>query len=364
MESGAKKAGQTGKAEGANRSRLSFAAFKYRLANDFQLAVITLLGSIAVIGISPFLVFRALNGQWLAFAVDSAIEAGILGGVLHAWFSRDTSKASLFLAYFIGFMAIVAVKILGITGQYWFFTAIVTNFFLIHRRHAMAITLGGVAILWLTGFIRGTLPEAAAYVATVVVCALLTYAFAYRTAKQRDQLEKLAARDALTGVFNRRTLLDEMERAHRLFARDGRGHGILVLDLDHFKQVNDRFGHLTGDHVLIALAELLGRHTRKEDRLFRYGGEEFVILTTTPSNDSLKTMAENLRLRIRQEIRDPQGNPITASLGGAVLQAGESVENWFARADKMLYEAKHGGRDRVEIAPDTARSQDLGDFSG
>lgn len=356
----------TGKQDGMTRLRLAISAFKYRLANDFQLGIITLLGTISVLGISPFVLFRAINGQWTAFFVDTTIEVGILGGVLHAWIARDPRKASLFLAYFIAAMAMVAVKILGITGQFWFFTTIVTIFFLINRRHALAITLISLGILCLGGVIKGTVAETAAYAATVIVCALLTYAFAYRTATQREELERLATRDPLTGVFNRHTMLEELERAQRLLVREHRGHSILVLDLDHFKNINDRFGHLTGDHVLIAIADLLRRNVRKEDRLFRYGGEEFVILTTTAAEAPLKVMAENLRQRIRQEVRAPAGNPVTTSIGAAILHPGESVREWFARADKMLYAAKAAGRDRVEVdlAPYQPPAQESDVFSG
>jgi diguanylate cyclase (GGDEF)-like protein len=331
---------------------MSLKAIQYRLQFDFQLAVMTLLSAIALIGITPFTVLRALNGQWLAFTVDFSIQAGILGTYVHAWRTGNTQGASLVLAYFIGTMATVAVFVLGRAGQLWFYPAIVANFFLVERRHALLIALAGLAVIFLGGELAALPPtEAASYLITVIVCALLTYAFAYRTAMQRSQLEALAAKDPLTGLFNRRTLLDALQAVQRDFQRDREPRGLLVLDLDHFKRINDTYGHLTGDHVLVTLAQQLERCVRDVDRLFRFGGEEFVVLAIPEGEGGLATMAENLRRAIEENLDDGHGDPVTASIGGAMLLPGESVQDWFARADTALYQAKNTGRNRVVIDP-------------
>jgi diguanylate cyclase (GGDEF)-like protein len=125
-----------------------------------------------------------------------------------------------------------------------------------------------------------------------------------------------------------------------------------MLDLDHFKRVNDRHGHLAGDHVLIKLARLLEQSVRTSDRLFRYGGEEFVILTLLPNRDGLVSIAEKLRRLVEQNIGDPDGHNVSISNGGAMLRPAESVEVWFARADAALYVAKESGRNRAIVDPD------------
>lgn len=328
---------------------MSFRTIKYRLTNDFQLAVMTLLGMIALLGITPFTLMRAINGQWQAFTTDLLIQVGILGSVLRAWLSGNTHGPSLFLAYFIGAMVIVAIFILGTAAGYWFYPTIVASFFLVDRRHAMAIALLGVAILLQSDVVQMPGTETAAYFITAVVCALLSYAFAYRTAMQRDQLETLASRDALTGIYNRRTMLDELERAHQTFAREQSPCGILLLDLDHFKQINDRYGHRAGDQVLLDLARLLERTVRISDRAFRFGGEEFLILVQKTSHDGMTSLADKLRNAVETKIHDPENHSITASIGGALLHPDESIESWFGHADKALYAAKDAGRNRVVI---------------
>jgi len=324
-------------------------ALKYRLTNDFQLAVLTLMGGIALIGITPFLVIRAVNGEWQAFFVDLLIEIVILGCMLRAWMTGKNHGPSLFLAYFIGVGAIAAIHVLGPSGQYWFYPAVIACFFLVHRYHALGITLGGLLAALGLGNLDGASTEIASFFVTGIVCAFLGYIFAYRTEIQRRQLETLATKDALTGTYNRRTLLEELERARRIHARDRIGFGILVLDLDNFKQINDGYGHLAGDTVLVTFARLIEAQIRQNDRLFRYGGEEFVILARDISESALADMADKLLKLVENHLRNPDGKTITTSIGGCVLRTDESVDQWFYRADTALYVSKNNGRNRVTI---------------
>jgi diguanylate cyclase (GGDEF)-like protein len=329
-------------------------AIKHRLSKDFQLAVLSLMGVIALVGITPFLVLRAINGTWEAFVVDLVIECVILGCMLRAWLTGKSHGPSLFLAYFIGVGAVAVIRILGPAGQYWFYPAIVACFFLVHRYHALGITLGGLLAALLLGGVHGELSEIASFAITGIVCAFLAYIFAYRTEIQRHQLETLATKDALTGTYNRHTLIEELERARRIHARNQVSFGILVLDLDHFKQINDSYGHLAGDKVLVSLAQLINTQIRQNDRLFRYGGEEFVILAPDISELALLGMANKLRAFVETQLRNPDGNAITTSIGGSVLRPRESVEQWFQRADNALYVSKDMGRNRVTIDQEEA----------
>jgi diguanylate cyclase len=339
-----------------NRERI-----KHRLRNDFQLAVVTLLATIALIGLTPFAILRGINGQWPLFGMDLLIQSGILAGVVYAWRSGNARTPSLALAYFIAVMAVVAAHLLGNSGRYWFYAAIVANFFLIDRRHALAIALAALLALYFEGAMPASGLEAASFCVAVIVCALLSYAFAYRTAMQRSQLEALAAKDSLTGIYNRRTLIDDLERVREIFRREGRGYAVLVLDVDEFKAVNDRHGHLAGDRVLIALARLIERNIRKGDRLYRFGGEEFVIVAPGAHEAGLRAMAEKLRNKVAEGLAAPGGQPVTVSIGGAILRPDESVADWFARADTALYVAKNSGRNRSVIDADDQRSQRTAD---
>lgn len=138
--------------------------------------------------------------------------------------------------------------------------------------------------------------------------------------------------------------------------RRPRSLALLLLDLDHFKQINDRYGHDMGDQVLRRFVTLVQSRTRACDRLFRYGGEEFVLLLLEDTDaNGVATVFANLRACVHAELR-VQDAPVTVSAGAALLAPGESREAWLARADAALYRAKQAGRDRLELAPPPAAS--------
>ena len=173
------------------------------------------------------------------------------------------------------------------------------------------------------------------------------------TMADNARLEHLAQTDALTQLLNRRVLTTrmatEMVRAQRYDAT----LALLMIDLDHFKQVNDRYGHLVGDEVLRDLGGILREAVRTIDVAARYGGEEFVVLLPETDDAGAEAFAERLRARVAahpfaRQVR-PEPLRLTASIGLAVYPAArvESVEDLLARADAALYRAKADGRDRV-----------------
>lgn len=169
-----------------------------------------------------------------------------------------------------------------------------------------------------------------------------------------QELAQQAAVDALTGVANRRTLDQALNREWSRAQRSGKPLSVLMIDADHFKSFNDRHGHQGGDDALRVLARVISENIRRpSDLAARYGGEEFsVVLAETDSAGALR-IAENIRAAIEQlpPFEDDVG-PITVSIGlcTSTGQPGESLENLMYAADKALYQAKHRGRNRVEAA--------------
>ncbi|HEY7063695.1 MAG TPA: sensor domain-containing diguanylate cyclase [Chloroflexota bacterium] len=171
-----------------------------------------------------------------------------------------------------------------------------------------------------------------------------------------EQSQRLAATDPLTGLYNRRSLeqlLDrELDKAHRLRYPVG----VLVIDVDHFKTVNDTLGHLQGDKALGSVGRALRRALRKIDALARFGGDEFVALLPGCDPTALRSVAEKLRAAVAN--RRPagvRGVPITVSIGGAAAQGRDAEATALLEAaDTALYRAKEAGRNRVVIAGDDA----------
>ena len=166
-----------------------------------------------------------------------------------------------------------------------------------------------------------------------------------------DGLCELSSRDALTGLANRRQFELSLAREIDRVARAGEPALVLMADVDHFKKVNDTYGHLAGDAVLKGVATCLSNAVRREDAVFRYGGEEFaVLLRETPLQGAL-ILAERLRAGVERARHQGEGIPaplqVTVSVGVAMLGSGTSDEMLIHTADQALYHAKHTGKNRV-----------------
>ena len=165
-----------------------------------------------------------------------------------------------------------------------------------------------------------------------------------------DQLSRIAGTDPLTGLANRRLFGAELAAAVARADRTARPLSLILFDIDRFKSINDRFGHLEGDRVLAAVAAATRAEIRLGDMLARWGGEEFALLLTDDDAEQAMTSAERLRLCLRSCRLDGIGT-VTASFGVAERGPGEDVESWIRRADAALYAAKQAGRDACRLAP-------------
>jgi diguanylate cyclase (GGDEF)-like protein/PAS domain S-box-containing protein len=180
----------------------------------------------------------------------------------------------------------------------------------------------------------------------------------YRDITQRKNLERelhrMASTDTLTGMANRRVFLERAEAAFAHARTENQPLVLLMLDLDHFKQINDRLGHLEGDRVLIAFAQAVQLLLRADDTVGRLGGEEFSVLLPRSGYDDALAIAERILQHIRSlALPGPHGQPVqvTTSIGLAcLLPADRSLRDLLDRADQALYQAKRQGRDRCACA--------------
>jgi len=172
---------------------------------------------------------------------------------------------------------------------------------------------------------------------------------------RRRMIGVAATHDSLTGLFNRIAFFHEFERAARQAAREGVAIGVVLLDIDHFKAYNDRYGHLAGDTCLRAVAGAIREEFRRPlDAVGRYGGEEFIGIWHDVQPQSIRSLADQLRAAVqalRIENRDAPSGRVTASVGAIVCvpQEGEPLAELIKRADGALYDAKEKGRNRVVI---------------
>lgn len=162
---------------------------------------------------------------------------------------------------------------------------------------------------------------------------------------ERAHLEDEAATDPLTKALNRRSFLRLLDQA----AASGQPFSLIMLDIDHFKSINDEFGHDVGDAVLREIAALVRDNIREKDTLARWGGEEFMVLSTRSDLDRARRVAERLRKSVANYSFTGVPRPITSSFGAVLHVPGESVEALTKRADKGLYKAKETGRNKVVV---------------
>lgn len=325
--------------------------FWRRLRTDPQFAILSLMGLFGILGVSPFIVFRSLEGNYLVAITDTVMVLTTIGAIVFAWITHDSARAGILLVCIFFIVVLVVSITVGISGVLWVYPLILTNFFLASPRFALGASLALLAIL--TGYdllnpaqLFEDRRQLVSFLVTSIMAGTLTYVFASRARSQNEKLQSLAIQDPLTGARNRRAMNDDLQLISARQKRHQLPQALMVMDLDHFKLINDRYGHPAGDQVLVDFVSLVKRCTRTNDMLYRFGGEEFLLLLPDTDRHGLQQAAQHLQRRVRQHLVGP-GGPVTVSIGGALLRPDEHWNSWLQRADSCLYQAKNSGRDCI-----------------
>ena len=276
----------------------------------------------------------------------SAAGACLLAGLAVAASGRLQPALTLLgLAAVVGSLTVVAID--GVGGVVLVFPTLLAVSLMLPLVPALIVS--ALAVVALAVLLAGMVEPADFLRLSLALLATLALAHVsgVRLRRQRDQLLRISTVDALTGALNRRALDQRLDEIVRQYNRVPSNQCLLVLDLDGFKAVNDTQGHDRGDAVLAQIATLLRGRIRITDRLYRYGGDEFVVLASDSDLEHSRELAEELRELVGAET----GVPITVSIGVAQYAVGETPAAWLRRADEALYRAKQAGRNRVDVAP-------------
>jgi len=235
-----------------------------------------------------------------------------------------------------------------VVGALWCYPSILACYCMLSRTRAWVgnfwVFSFAMPMIWI--HLPGLM--AARLTATMLAVALFSGILVSVIDRQQRRLRHQLQHDPLTGLFNRQSLRKKLQSAIEARASQAQHMSLLMLDLDHFKNINDRFGHDVGDSVLRDTSMILRKQTRENDSVFRMGGEEFLMLLWDTDLAKARAKAEQVRLAVERSGM-LQHHPITVSIGMADLRPNDDWLSWIKRSDDQLYEAKRGGRNRVAL---------------
>ena len=303
------------------------------------------LSAVALVVLVPFAVHSVLRGRWLLAAAVAGVVAPIAVDALAIRAHRPPPVPYVLLLVPITVAVVLSLTTQGVIGAFWCYPAVVFFFSVLNRRtanvsSAVLLLISTVMAYRLLGG-RIAVRFAASLVLTIAVINVIQNIIG---TLQRRLVEQ-AITDPLTGAYNRRYMESRLVEALGRSRRAG-PVSLLIVDVDHFKRVNDELGHKAGDVVLRGLAALMRRRARAVDLLFRMGGEEFLLLLPDTPEEAAMGVAEDLRRAIEQApLLDAR--TITASIGVGGARSEDTMDTWLRAADAALYAAKEAGRNRV-----------------
>jgi diguanylate cyclase len=309
--------------------------------------------------ITPFAIINFINGNtYLGLAVTGVIVTfGADGLAIHL--KKRPPIPFTFLLVPTIFAIGLSLKTQGLGGALWCYPGVLLCYFVLPRRLAIGASLALLAAAAPTVLITHGQDFAIRFTVSLALTIIVIYIITDVIRDLQRELLDQAVTDPLTGAYNRRQMEFTLDEALERHKRTRAQASVLLIDIDHFKSINDQLGHDAGDRVLKSLVLLIKNRSRKLDRLFRMGGEEFLLLLPdTPLAAAMK-QAENLRGRIA-ESNFLKNRTVTVSMGVAECRPEMAQDAWIKLADNALYKAKQSGRNRVvngheiDEAPETA----------
>ena len=321
-----------------------------RATEDPQLGLISFFAALIALIVLPFSIYRFAQGQVGVGIIDALIVIAVSAVGFVAWRPGQTARAGLLMAIVTTGSCLVVSLLFARHGLLWSYAVLTTNFLMTSRRMAMIANVIVLAILGSHPEVFANHVERVVFLSSGVLVSLCAFIFSLQSTRQRQALEHMAIHDPLTQAMNRRAFDIDLATTLQTHQLSRSPCTLAIIDLDHFKSVNDTFGHEVGDELLVEMVRTLRIHQREQDRLYRFGGEEFILLMPDTDAHGVQRTLDGLRETIFRTLRRPDGKPVSVSIGAATLEPGERGAFWLTRADAALYRAKNGGRNRVVMA--------------
>lgn len=317
------------------------------MKNRTYIENIILIGcAVGMLLILPFTVFRFLSGDYFLSLLEVLLMICMLGIFSYVFKTRRVVGASILLSALCLGATVTIINLTGPSSVYWYYPAALACYCIVNLRIASIYNIIGAILLFPALYTNMPTSEMMTVYTTITMLCVFGYIFSLHTSNHQSKLTQLAARDALTGAWNRRTLDESLLQKISSKQRNNHQSSLIILDLDHFKKINDTYGHCVGDEVLKKMANLIRSSIRITDKFYRYGGEEFVVVADATDLEAASVLAESIRSRVEHS-RIFSKEKITISLGIASIDQADSAENWLNLADEALYAAKNQGRNMV-----------------
>jgi diguanylate cyclase (GGDEF)-like protein len=291
-------------------------------------------------------IFKAVENDFIVVVADVLMVGIFLLAAFQEATNRERIPSDFFILQMVTLFYMLVVYRSPEVIYLWSYPIVMVYYFLLP--HQKAISLNAVLLVWSALITYSILPIEyfARFIVTLSTASVFAYSFSVLVAKQSKILKQQAQTDILTGLSNRRAMEAELVTELSRLKRYKGDSCLMILDIDHFKSINDKFGHAKGDKALNALANIVKQRLRKCDRIFRYGGEEFVIILPNTELQHGVLLAEYFRELVSHTELIDEVN-LTISVGVTEMVVGEDWKTCFERADRHLYVAKKQGRNRT-----------------
>jgi len=335
-----------------------------RVSSEYQKKLIYYVGFSGVAFLTPFGINSLIQERFELTLVIFGLIGFTLFSLRHLYKSNNIKLGQYSITGAVIFMMLYLIMGGGYanTGALWSYPAIIIIVLMLGFSRSLwviiLLVLSSAFILQINPRHIDTYTDSfqIRFLASLTVTALIALIYEYqrdqaerKIVKINEKLKETSRLDPLTNLLNRRAIEAALDKLHAEFNRHQTPFSVIILDIDHFKSINDTYGHTIGDKVLITLANFLTENTRTDDLVARWGGEEFLIILPNTELHDAEFTANKLRYNLKLIDTDKLGTDklITASFGVATIQHHQSLEELIKLSDNNLYEAKAQGRDRV-----------------
>ncbi len=305
--------------------------------------------TVACLLLIPFCINNFIQGRIILGFVTLSVA---IVTAIDAWLCYQEKYNKTINLYVVAPCFIIAITLLlselGVAGSYWVPLAVLAFYFMLPEKNAWIFNI--VFMLLIMPIAWNVLEQSTAIRFTGALIGVSFFAFISlrEINKLHYHLKKQAVTDTLTGLYNRALLQDSLETAIHQSLRAQTPISLIMIDIDHFKEINDRYGHDIGDTTLKAISNYLKKYFRESDMVFRIGGEEFLILLHNTNKTDCLAVSEKLREGIEQ-LSPTLDCRVTASIGISSFQPEMNWKDWMKLCDRNLYRAKSNGRNQVAV---------------